>query len=174
MSTLTKYDNCITTYTGKRFNFIDVKADDIDIVDIAKGLAYKPHFGGMTPKYFSIAEHCLLVEMLLPENCTMRDRLVALLHDGSEAYLGDMLKPIKVLLPEFCKIEDNLTVCILHKYGFELSEIKRIKPQDIQAQQMEYNAFFTETPIKVQFMYYTPDEAYAAYYSRLIHVLSLQ
>ncbi len=58
-------NGCCKTYSGKIFSFINPKPGMIEIEDIAKGLAYKPHFSGFSPKFFSIAEHCLLVEQLV-------------------------------------------------------------------------------------------------------------
>ena len=140
MITEFKDNGCITTMTKKSISILTPKFEQIDIVDIAAGLSNQPHFGGQyDPKYFfSIAEHCLMVCHLVPQQY----KLAALLHDASEAYLGDMKKPIKNLIPEFKKIEDNMQTVILERFGVNPDDMKEIKGMDIQVQLLEYNFFY--------------------------------
>jgi len=60
-------------------------------------------------------------------------QLAALLHDASEAYLGDMVKPLKVLLPEFARIEDQVTEIIAAAFGVDFSDYVAIKKADLVA-----------------------------------------
>lgn len=144
MNDFLNYDNCINTYSGLKLNFADPSADQIDISDIAKGLSFRGHFGGQTQEFFSIAQHSLMVLSLLNESGCKDDelRLAALLHDASEAYTGDMVKPLKIMLPEFKKIEDQITDVIFKKFDIPIEFIKEIKPFDIEAQTIEYYKFF--------------------------------
>ncbi len=135
---LTDYDGCITTFTGKKFSFIDPTTDMFDIKDIAKGLANTPHFGGQTDKFFSVAQHSIMVMQLVEDPL----KKVALLHDGAEAYMGDCLKPLKLLLPAFKKIEIEITGVMFKAFGLDIKDLPKIKPQDLQVQEIEYDYFF--------------------------------
>jgi hypothetical protein len=139
-----KLDDCINTYSGLKINLVNPKPEMIDPRDIAKGLAYKAHFGGQTPFYFSIAQHSTLVVKLMQEaGETDYDMLLlGLLHDASEAYIGDMVKPLKVHLPEFVKYEDRLMEVICEKYNLDYNRLPEIKPYDLIAFELEYETFF--------------------------------
>jgi hypothetical protein len=138
-------DGCITTYSGIKFNLLEPTQNMIRIEDIVKGLSFKGHFAGQTPQFFSIAQHCLLTLALVPEELKRENpqlALAALLHDASEAYIGDMVKPLKVHIPFFKEVEDRIMVCIFERYELDINLMKEIKPYDIQAQQIEYDVFF--------------------------------
>ena len=81
------------TFTGLRFHFLDPRPEEIRAVDIAAGLKREPRFRGQTYREYSVAEHSLRVAELVPYEL----RAYALLHDASEAYLGDSIKPLKQL-----------------------------------------------------------------------------
>src|SRR5690606_16131204 len=90
------FKDCIRTYTGKYLNVRDPQPDQIDIIDIAVGLSRMPRFAGHSVHFLPVAQHCILMSNIVsPEN-----KLAALLHDASEAYLGDIAKPIKALMPD--------------------------------------------------------------------------
>lgn len=90
---MNEYDgNWITTYTGKKFHYLNPSLDEIDIRDIAHALAMKCRFGGHCKQFYSVAEHSIRVMKLVPG----RLRLSALLHDATEAYMPDVPRPIKV------------------------------------------------------------------------------
>ena len=154
---LLQYDGHINTYSGRKINLLDPSPKQISIHDIARGLSFNSHFGGQTPEFFSIAQHCLLVCELMPPRYQQNPKIMmlALLHDASEAYLGDMLKPLKVMLPEFQKIENNMMDVILHKYDLDPVDMKIIKPFDRQAQELEYEAFYK----KGRMRYDTPEQS---------------
>lgn len=139
-----KLDGHINTFSGRKVNLLDPRPEQINIRDIARGLAFNSHFGGHTPKFFSIAQHCILVCDILMQNFKDNPELLmyGLLHDASEAYLGDMVKPLKVMLPEFQKIENRMMDVILEKYQLNRDSHAIIKEADIMAQEQEFNAFY--------------------------------
>jgi len=133
----------INTYSGLLIDLLNPTVDMIHIDDIARGLAYKGHFGGQTPFFFSIAQHSMLVSnLMLDEYTDDKMLLLGLLHDASEAYIGDMVKPLKVHLPEFCEVEDRLMKVICEKYELDYDALKLVKPFDKQAQEIEFKTFF--------------------------------
>lgn len=79
----------IYTFTGRQVNPLDLQPDDICIEDIAHALALCNRFAGSTKKPISVAQHSVYVSRL------MKDGLRGLLHDASEAYLGDVTKWLK-------------------------------------------------------------------------------
>ncbi|NDW19453.1 hypothetical protein D0T53_11110 [Dysgonomonas sp. 216] len=178
-----KTDGCFRTFTRKKFNILNPTSDMIDIVDIAKGLAYKPHFSGFSPKFFSIAEHSLLVEEYTRsyhgESC-YKLRLEALLHDASEAYTGDMIKPIKNLLPNFVLIEKKIQKAIYRKYGIDPHKNgQEVKFFDNKVQDIEAGVFYDTMDIgrkkhyEDHFVkYLTTDDAYKAFIDKFNYLTS--
>lgn len=152
------FNGCINTFNGHVFNILNPKPEMVDIQDIARGLAYKGHFGGQTPFYFSIAQHSVMVYRLMKyDHIINKDILLAaLLHDASEAYIGDMVKPLKVHLSKFCAIEDNIMEVIFKKFGLDIELLKVIKPYDIKAQDMEFSTFFGDVEMVIS---EDPDES---------------
>jgi hypothetical protein len=81
----------IVTYTGKQFWLLKPKIEDICIEDIAHSLSMQCRWTGHTKYHYSIAQHCYYCSLLGPEN----EALERLMHDASEAYMGDMNRPLK-------------------------------------------------------------------------------
>lgn len=99
------------TYTGKIVDILNLQPDDIDIEDIAMSLARQPRFNGHTTKFYSVAQHCVLASQLGVYN----DRLAILLHDAAEAYVGDIVTPLKEYSPlknELLRVEQIVQVSI--------------------------------------------------------------
>lgn len=105
----------IQTSQGRKFDVILCELDEIDIEDIAHGLSHICRFTGQIPTFYSVAQHCIEMSYLAPDHC----QLEALLHDASEAYLGDVSKHLKELLGRPYRIlEHDLMVKIATKYKF--------------------------------------------------------
>jgi len=101
------------TYLGKRYWPLDPKPGDVFIEDIAHALAMQCRFNGHSSSHYSVAQHSVLVSNVLPDNL----KLQGLLHDAAEAYLGDVIKPIK--WDEFKKIEDRNLKVIFERFGVD-------------------------------------------------------
>ena len=122
------------TYTGKLIDFNKIRPEDIDILDIAHGLAHITRFGGQAQNHITVAEHSLTVASLVPAPY----KFAALLHDAAEAYLGDIPKPLKNLLPEYQRIEKQLMNIIAAKFGFAYPLPKIVKEADREAIRKEW------------------------------------
>lgn len=84
----------IQTYTGRAVDFTALRPEDVSIVDIAVALSRIPRFTGHTARPYSVAHHSLYcAEIVRPGTKAMR--WVALLHDATEAYIGDVSSPLK-------------------------------------------------------------------------------
>jgi len=79
------------TYTGRMIDPLNLRPADVDIIDVAHALSNTCRFGGHTRSFYSVAEHSLLVSHLVPHE----HALCGLLHDAPEAYLGDVIWPLK-------------------------------------------------------------------------------
>jgi 5'-deoxynucleotidase YfbR-like HD superfamily hydrolase len=109
--------------SGRRLNLIDPSPLDIEIADIAHGLARVARWNGQTKgaHIFSVAQHTLLVEAVMREQTPRIDvayRLAALLHDAPEYVIGDMISPFKAVLGEDYKaVEKRLLSAIHIRFG---------------------------------------------------------
>ena len=89
--------------SGRRLDLLDPSPLDVEIEDIAHGLARVARWNGQTtgPHVFSVAQHCLLVEDIaarLKPGLATRWRLAVLLHDAPEYVIGDMISPFKAVI----------------------------------------------------------------------------
>ncbi len=111
------------THTGRRFYPLDPRREDICIEDIAHALSNICRFGGHVRDFYSVAQHSVIVASLLPPHL----QLAGLLHDASEAYLVDIPKPLKVVLPDYQRIERRLESIIAEVFSVSFSDpaIKR-------------------------------------------------
>jgi hypothetical protein len=87
----------ITTVSGKKFHYLHPEEFVFDPEDIAFALANLCRFAGHTRAFYSVAQHCVLVSEIVPPDLALQ----GLLHDAAEAYTGDVVGPMKSLLPEF-------------------------------------------------------------------------
>lgn len=111
----------------------------IHIEDIAESLAKNCRWGGLIRPHFSVAQHSCLVSYLAPSDL----RFAALLHDASEAYLGDVKKPVKVLLGSiYYQMEMGFMHVISERFGVNYGDFLRVKEFDIKAADIEFDAFF--------------------------------
>lgn len=121
-------NSCISTYSGRFFDILKPEEYDYDIEEIAHALSNICRYTGHVNKFYSVAEHSVLVSHIVPRDLA----LVGLLHDASEAYLGDVAKPLKNLLPEYEKIEESVEVAIAKAFGIPFPYPKCIKEADRQ------------------------------------------
>lgn len=116
----------MTTYTGQKFFPTKPNFQGISIYDIAHALSNCCRWGGHCKQFYSVAQHSYHVSYL----CDPKDALKGLLHDASEAYLGDMIRPVKYL-PEMAiykTIERGVTVSIAQRFGLDSLE----KPESVE------------------------------------------
>lgn len=107
-------ESCITTVSGRFFDILKPEEYDFDIEEIATALSNLCRYTGHVCKFYSVAEHSVLVSRLLPDGLA----LCGLLHDASEAYLGDVSSPLKKLLPDYKRIEERVEQAIARQFGF--------------------------------------------------------
>jgi uncharacterized protein len=109
--------------SGRRLDLIDPSPLDVEIGDIAHGLARVARWNGQTkgPEIFSVAQHSLLVEALFAAaevSPPAQARLAALLHDAPEYVIGDMISPFKAAIGgDYKLIEARLKRAVLIRFG---------------------------------------------------------
>ncbi len=109
--------------SGRRLDLLDPSPLDVEIEDIAHGLARVARWNGQThgDHAFSVAQHSLLVERILRlqhDGSTPRDRLAALLHDAPEYVIGDLISPFKAVIDTaYREVEQRLHTAIRLRFG---------------------------------------------------------
>jgi uncharacterized protein len=111
--------------SGRRLDLLDPSPLDIEIEDIAHGLARLARWNGQTlgPQAFSVAQHSLLVEAIAAEMLPGRDarwQLSILLHDAAEYVIGDIISPFKaVLASDYKAVELRLLTAIRQRFSLD-------------------------------------------------------
>lgn len=119
--------------SGRRLDLLDPTPMDIEIEDIAHGLAFVARWNGQTAGDFaySVAEHSLLVEQiygLQNPDAPIKWRLAALLHDAPEYVIGDMISPVKAAIgPDYGELDERLMAAIHIRFGLPAQLPVRIK-----------------------------------------------
>jgi len=125
--------------SGRRLDLLDPTPVDIEIEDIAHGLAFQARWNGQTHgEYpYSVAEHSLLVEQLFTlanPNLPVKWRLAALLHDAPEYVIGDMISPVKASVgPGYEALDERLMAAIHLRYGLPITVPVAVKKKIKQA-----------------------------------------
>ena len=116
--------NTIRLLGGTYIDLADPKSSDIKIGDIAGGLSNLCRFGGQVPRFYSVAEHCIKATEIAeadgqsPEAC-----FAVLMHDAAEAYCGDCVKPLKLLLGDvYSQVESRIEAAIDAEFGIEFAK----------------------------------------------------
>lgn len=105
--------SCITVGGGQYYDLLRPAEMEYDIETIAHALANICRYTGHVTRFYSVAEHCVLVSKAITPKYAME----GLLHDASEAYVGDVSSPLKKLLPEYQKIEDGIQEAIAKRFN---------------------------------------------------------
>ena len=119
--------------SGRRLDLLDPTPVDIEIEDIAHGLAFVARWNGQTRGDwpYSVAEHSLLVEEIfgrLDGRAPVKWRLAALLHDAPEYVIGDMISPVKAAVgPGYGALDDRLAAAIHLRFGLPAEVPKAVK-----------------------------------------------
>jgi len=119
----------IETYTGLQFHILEPRPEEVNITDIAHALSMQCRFTGHTKFHYSVAQHSFLASFLVPPQF----QLEALLHDASEAYIGDMSRPLKHFSEcgrLYLEIEAKIEAVIKKKFGLPPTMSPEVKEAD--------------------------------------------
>lgn len=119
----------MTLYSGREVDIFNLKTNDIDIEDVAHALSNICRYGGHCLFHYSVAQHSVLCSL---EPGTSKEQFEFLLHDSSETFVNDLIRPIKHR-PEFLQYrleEDKIQKIIFEKYGLEFPLSDKIHTVD--------------------------------------------
>jgi hypothetical protein len=125
-------DYSIMLHSGRLLDLAHPESCEIDVDDIAHGLAHTCRYAGQAAGFYSVAEHSVLVSRIA--TCTP---LAALFHDAAEAFVGDLPTPLKRLLPEYVTIEERIEKVIFVRLGLEWPVPPEVRESDLRVMAAE-------------------------------------
>ena len=130
----------IQTYSGKKITIRHSEDNEYTLIDIAHALSLQSRFVGHTEKLYSVAQHSVIVSQVMPPQTPIKTKLIALLHDASEAYLGNVSRPLKRFLIHYRDIEEAMQAGIYKYYDLEptAEELEMVKFYDNCVLAIEY------------------------------------
>ncbi len=126
----------IITHSGRTLDFMALHPRMIDLQDIAHGLSHACRFAGQCSSFYSVAQHAVAVSYLCPT-------LEALHHDSTEAYMGDMTRPLKDLIPTFKEFEGDLHQIICQALGISSVQSEDLHLADRRVYLLERQRLFS-------------------------------
>lgn len=116
----------VQTQSNLHFDYKDPFSSQMCIEDIAHALSHICRFAGHTRTFYSVAQHCVNVSLIVERKYAM----AGLLHDAAEAFIGDMPTPLKRLMPEYRALEHTVEAAIFHRFGVDIEDLPHIKEAD--------------------------------------------
>jgi len=143
----------IQTITGTYFQFLKPEEHDYPIHEIAHALSQLCRYTGHTAKFYSVAQHSVHVSKIVPHSMALE----GLLHDASEAYLGDVTSPLKRLLPDYTAIEAATEAAIAHRYFLSHPMPPEIRTADLTMLLTEKRDLMPKRPVDAEHWPAYPD-----------------
>ncbi len=164
--------NTIKVAAGHYVNLVAPDPASIEVQSIAAALSKVCRFGGHCPQFYSVAEHSIHATAMAASEGFGGDALVAVfLHDAAEAYIGDMVKPLKVTMPQYGEAEQRMEAAIEAAFGIEFGRftdtIKRFDRAMLKAEKVtmwpedteKWAGFGEIEDREVKFQFWAPNEA---------------
>jgi hypothetical protein len=161
------------TYTGRVFWPLDPDAMEVHLEDIAQALGKQCRYAGHCLRFYSVAEHCVLLSRAVSAPAAIH----ALLHDAAEAYLVDLPRPVKRHMPNYLPIEEVIMERVWARFGCAADS--RLQDEVMRADdailrdEMEQNMAppprpwgIPEKGLGVRLEFWTPDRAPAEFLAR--------
>lgn len=166
------YASTILTADGNYLDYLAIDPSVFTLNAIARGLANTCRFAGQCWPFYSVAEHSIWVSRLVPAE----HALAGLLHDAAEAFITDMPKPLKELLPDYKSFEARIEATLFPHLGLAVALPGDVKTADRVMLATEQRALMRNrdawkytaetTPLEIKLACYSPQEAYYAFIER--------
>lgn len=137
----TDYDGAagwIETNTHNTFFYQRRNPENISIIDIAHGLSHICRYAGQCNYFYSVAQHSCIIYDAAPQHL----KLIGLLHDGAEAYISDIPRPVKTIIPEIKELEHSIQLQIAQKFKLSFPFSSQIEILDSQLMLTEAKLLF--------------------------------
>jgi hypothetical protein len=152
--------------SGRLFDFLDPHGSEFTIEDVAQGLSLICRYTGQCRDFYSVAEHSLLVSDVAADY-----KYEALLHDAAEAFIGDVTRPLKQLLPEYKRIEAAVEDAVTERFRLnrKAADLRVLAAEQIQVMapgtaDWAAEAGIVPAPVTVQFL--SPEVARRSFLER--------
>lgn len=154
------------TYTGRKFWPLDPRPGEVFIEDIAHSLSLQCRYAGHCVRFYSVAEHCVLMARKLRwEGANVA--LWALLHDAAEAYTVDVPRPLKQHLVGYKEVEAKVMDAIAVRYGLAAempavvhdADNRIIGDELVNLVPMEWHEHYAGQELGVELRYWSPEKA---------------
>lgn len=142
---VTRHGDWITTYSGGKFWPLDPQPEDVLLEDVAHALSLLCRFTGHVARFYSVAEHSVLVSRLVPR----RLALAGLLHDAAEAYVADVSSPVKHSeeFAAYRTIEQRIQAAVYRRFGVPEEMNPEVHRVDGMLCSTEARLLFREPPV---------------------------
>lgn len=117
----------IGTYLRGRFYPLDPRPEEMFIEDIARSLSMQCRYNGHIDRFYSVAEHSVIMSYMASTDDVAK---WCLMHDATEAYIGDMVRPLKFLFPEFSEMEDKVHLVLAERFDLPYTMPDEVKKWD--------------------------------------------
>lgn len=126
----TAFGPTICLASGNYFDYSDPHGSIFYVEDIATSLSKICRYNGHCNGFYSVAEHSVYVSRIVPDWLS----LPGLFHDGPEAFIGDMAGPLKLLLPDYKKIEATIEDAVAQRFNIPMEHFKHpeVKKADLR------------------------------------------
>jgi len=170
----------IALRSGAYFDFEDPHSSDFTIDDIAHGLAHICRFTGQCRQFYSVAEHSVHASRIVAPELAFE----ALMHDAPEAFIGDIAKPLKMLLPSYRRIEDLAERAVFQRYGLtsplspavKEADRKMLRAEQAQAMRNDdhWPAYSNTDAAPITLRFWAPGAAKAMFLARFRELAGIQ
>lgn len=154
-------------FSGRKYWPMDPRPHEVFIEDIAHSLSLQCRYAGHCLRFYSVAEHCVLIARHLAATHAPEVALAGLLHDAPEAYCVDIPRPLKPYLTNYRAIEQDNWLAIAARFGLPKELPREVHEADnriiadelVNLVPMPWHARYAGKELGVKLRYWSPEEA---------------